>query len=250
MTFYPFVLQGGSGGGSVNSVSGGDTSIIATSPSGPAVSLVTGTLDVLAALHPAAADWSNNNHKITSLANGSGAQDGTAFGQTAAGGNTVTIPHGGTGQVTAAAGFNALNPNAASAAFKPANPAASASITLVMMGIGAIAAYTPASSGKVLIMVTCDHQTATAGVNNSVAGRFGTGVAPVNGAAVTGTRFGGSQDAVLGANTGTNRVFACIDILSLVAGTAYWFDLAASTTNAADSVTITNISVVIIELPS
>lgn len=41
----------------------------------------TGTLDVVAAQHPAAADWSNNSHKITSVANGSGAQDVAAFGQ-------------------------------------------------------------------------------------------------------------------------------------------------------------------------
>lgn len=41
----------------------------------------TGTLDVIAAQHPAAADWSNNSHKITSLLNGSAAQDAAAFGQ-------------------------------------------------------------------------------------------------------------------------------------------------------------------------
>lgn len=64
----------------VVSVTAADTSIVvggtATAPT-----VKTGTLDVIAADHPPAADWSNNSHKITSLANGSGAQDAAAFGQ-------------------------------------------------------------------------------------------------------------------------------------------------------------------------
>ena len=64
----------------VISVAATDTSVVvggtATAPT-----LATGTLDVIAADHPAAADWSNNSHKITSLANGSAASDAMAFGQ-------------------------------------------------------------------------------------------------------------------------------------------------------------------------
>ena len=36
---------------------------------------------MIATQHPPAGNWSNNSHKITSLANGSGAQDAAAFGQ-------------------------------------------------------------------------------------------------------------------------------------------------------------------------
>jgi len=39
------------------------------------------SLSTIAANEPPAADWSNNSHKITSLANGSAAQDAAAFGQ-------------------------------------------------------------------------------------------------------------------------------------------------------------------------
>jgi hypothetical protein len=64
----------------VGTVAATDTSIVvggtATAPT-----IATGTLDVIATQHPAAADWSNNSHKITSLANGSAAQDAAAFGQ-------------------------------------------------------------------------------------------------------------------------------------------------------------------------
>lgn len=64
----------------VQSVAATDTSIVVAGTA-TAPTIATGTLDVIAADHPPAADWSNNNHKITSLANGSGAQDAAAFGQ-------------------------------------------------------------------------------------------------------------------------------------------------------------------------
>lgn len=71
-------VTGGSSG--VTSVTAADTSIViggtATAPT-----VRTGTLDVIAADHAPAADWSNNSHKITSLANGTSAQDAAAFGQ-------------------------------------------------------------------------------------------------------------------------------------------------------------------------
>lgn len=83
-------ILSGSGGGTVTSVTAGDASIViggtATAPT-----VETGTLDQVANLHPPAADWSNNSHKITSLANGSAAQDAAAFGQTLAGGDGAPL---------------------------------------------------------------------------------------------------------------------------------------------------------------
>ena len=64
----------------VHSVAAGDTSIIvggtATDPT-----VKTSTLDVIATDNPPSAAWSNNNKKITSVANGTLAQDAAAFGQ-------------------------------------------------------------------------------------------------------------------------------------------------------------------------
>jgi hypothetical protein len=51
-----------------------------------------------------------DGNKVTSLANGTASTDGAAYGQTPAGGNTVTVAQGGTGQVTAGAAYNALSP--------------------------------------------------------------------------------------------------------------------------------------------
>ena len=76
----PDQSSGGGGGGTVKSVKATDTSIVvagtATDPT-----IATGTLDVIAADHPPAADWSNNAHKITGLANGTAATDAAAYGQ-------------------------------------------------------------------------------------------------------------------------------------------------------------------------
>ena len=71
---------GGGGGSGITSVAGGDASITAGGTS-TAITLETGPLDQVAALHPPAANWSNNGKKITSLANGTSAQDAAAFGQ-------------------------------------------------------------------------------------------------------------------------------------------------------------------------
>ena len=68
------------GGSGVTSVTAGDTSIV-VGGSGSAPTIATGTLDVIAADHPPAANWSNNSKKITSLANGTAASDAAAFGQ-------------------------------------------------------------------------------------------------------------------------------------------------------------------------
>ena len=138
--------------GGVTSVAAGDTSIVVGGTSA-APTLETGTLDVIAADHPPAGNWSNNSHKITSLANGSGAQDAAAYGQTPAGGNTATIGQGGTGQTTAAAAYNALSPmtttgdieyeSGTSTAARLAGPTSSTKQFLTSTGTGS-AAQAPA----------------------------------------------------------------------------------------------------------
>jgi hypothetical protein len=70
--------------GTVTGVTAADTSVvIGGTAAAPAVR--TNTLDVIAADHPPAADWSNNSHKITSLAAGVASTDGANVSQTAQG---------------------------------------------------------------------------------------------------------------------------------------------------------------------
>lgn len=81
----------GGGSGTVTSVTATDTSIVVSGTNTVAPTVATGTLDVIAAQHPPAGNWSNNSHKITSLANGSGAQDAAAYGQTVGGGSLAPM---------------------------------------------------------------------------------------------------------------------------------------------------------------
>lgn len=135
----------------------------------------------------------------------------------------------------------------------PTAPAATASTTLVMMGLGTNAtgtpwAFTPLSSGKVLVNVTGLVTTATAVATATFGGRFGTGTAPINGAAVSGTRFGGAGDSTTRPQSAGAAVpFALTAVLSLTAGTTYWFDLALDTNAGADAASVSDVSISIIE---
>ncbi len=120
----------GGGGGAVDTVGAVDASIVVVGGATANPTVETGTLDAIATLHPPAASVPMNSQKLTGLANGSASADSAAYGQTPAGGNTVTIAHGGTGQTTAAAALTALGAAAlAGAAFSgevtvqaPVNP--------------------------------------------------------------------------------------------------------------------------------
>lgn len=139
---------------------------------------------------------------------------------------------------------------AAPASPSPASPAATSSATLQMMGLAV--PFTPASTApRVLVIVTGVAATATAAASVTVGGRYGTGTAPANGAAVTGTRFGPSADAVLGpaAAAGAGVPFTVTDVLTLAPGTAYWLDLAVATGNASDAASVTAVKAVAVELP-
>jgi hypothetical protein len=76
-----FLTQTGTGSVSAapawGTIAAGDVPILNQNTTGTAAN-ITGTLDQVPA---PTANWSNNSHKITSLANGSAAQDAAAFGQ-------------------------------------------------------------------------------------------------------------------------------------------------------------------------
>lgn len=129
----------------------------------------------------------------------------------------------------------------------PGNPTGTTSTTLVMMGLDKT--YTPQSSGNVLVVITGNAGTATAAEAFTVGGRYGTGTAPANGQAVTGSRINQFADSVLTAPVaGAYTAFAFTGILNLTPGTEYWFDLALATGSSADKAAIHNISMAITEL--
>jgi len=117
-----------------------------------------------------------------------------------------------------------------------------------MMGIAA--AFTPTGTGKVLVVVTGFAGTATAVQTAYTAPAYGTGGAPANGAAATGTIFG--TGAIQGIKAQANTAFASaafVDVLTLVPGTAYWFDIQLGTGSVADQAQIQNVKFAFHELP-
>lgn len=167
----------------------------------------------------------------------------TGIGQLA--GLTLTGAAGSSSSALSALGAAAVQ--AASAVFKPSNPAAVNSTSYLMLGTGSTCTYTPAGSGKVLVTITCGFYTATSASTAFIKGAFGTGTAPVNGAADTGSLIGVSQQYRAASNS-VPIPLAITDRLSLTPATTYWFDLAAASdgTNAA---TVKAIIMTFVELP-
>ena len=139
---------------------------------------------------------------------------------------------------------------AASVNFKPANPANTVSTAQVMMGLGSTVTFKPLSTGLVQVAITGGMNSLTAQVDKLLDARFGTGAPPANGAALTGSVLGGvaSQRYAAGSDLTGVTPFAFTDLLQLVAGTAYWFDLALATLTAADAALVQNLSFTLVEL--
>ena len=107
--------------------------------------------------------------------------------------------------------------------YQPANPAATTSTTGVMAGCAMY--FTPNSTGVILFMAYLELIHSAAASYVYVGLRYGTGTAPVNGAAPTGTAFGKLS---VGGNVGANNFVLPTPKFGLksglVVGTQYWFD--------------------------
>lgn len=110
--------------------------------------------------------------------------------------------------------------------FAPADPTARNSATYVMMGLGSTMTYTPTVSGNLKITIFYDENGSGADTGGSIL-KYGTGAAPANNAAVTGTSVTNSE--YLGAFTNLAikyRVSQVLQVTGLTLTTAYWFDIA------------------------
>lgn len=105
----------------------------------------------------------------------------------------------------------------------PANPTGTTSGTQVMAGLAG--SFTPATSGKMQLMVQSTIANGTINDGCIVQMRFGTGAAPVNGAAATGTAIGKQQSAVSFAANAQNASTLIAYVTGLTPTTVYWFDL-------------------------
>lgn len=128
--------------GGVTSVSAADGSAVVTPATG-AVTVRTGSLDAVAAARPPAAAVGMNGQKITALANGSAASDAAAFGQTPAGGSTVTIAQGGTGATAQQAALDAIAGATSSGQYLRGNGTHVAMSAIPAADVPQLASYAP-----------------------------------------------------------------------------------------------------------
>ena len=157
--------------------------------------------------------------------------------------NIKLVPLG-TGKLLDGAGLAITSGSSAAGVKTSAAPTGTASTTAVMGGLSFT--LTPTQTGRVLFI--CSGQMANSTINDGVTVdlRYGTGGAPANGAAVSGTLVGIAQ-------TSTSLVAAsksgfCISgvITGLTVGTAYWFDFSQLAVTAGTA-TVTGVSASVVE---
>ena len=225
---------------------------------GSGVTINSGTLNV------SAAQWSAGT--VTSLGAGitipggvltvasaqwtAGSVSNVSAGLAVAGGTltaawqAATVSTLSTGFTLAAGALSVTAP--ASSQTTTAAPTGTTDTTGKMMGLAA--AITPATLGTVMAIVSGTLANATAiadGAKTQI--RWGTGTAPVNGAALTGTAVGGIAQYIA-ATTAETAPFSLNAVISgLTPGTAIWVDisLAAITGGTAAA---TNVSVSLVEI--
>jgi len=126
-----------------------------------------------------------------------------------------------------------------------AAPSGTTSATAVMMACGG--AITPANTGRVLITASGQMANTNAGSGATIDLRYGTGTAPANGDAVTGTLVGIAQTNT--SVSAAQKSGFCVSgiITGLTLGTAYWIDLSLLKVTAGTA-TITGVTISAVEV--
>lgn len=136
-----------------------------------------------------------------------------------------------------------LNASAPLASYQatPADPASTSSTSAVMCGLAG--SITPTRTGRVLVIMSGTAGNGAGGSDSaSMQIRYGTGSAPTNGAAATGTAVGNKptvQNSISGASIGWS---AQAIINGLTVGTAYWLDLTQNS-NIAGTTTVAQVGI-------
>lgn len=112
--------------------------------------------------------------------------------------------------------------------FNTSNPTGTTSATAVMMGLGSTVVFTPSTTGRVFFWcyVTLTNNTLLDGCTAGM--RSGTGTAPANGIAVSGTQRGATKSFTSAINNQGSMVTLVAGIVGATIGTQIWFDLAVN----------------------
>jgi hypothetical protein len=119
-------------------------------------------------------------------------------------------------------------------------PTGTTSTSGVMMGLGSTCHITPVYSSRIQVSFQIDISNSVASSANTVSLRFGTGTAPTNGAAVTGTQVGSALNGQIQSAAVILPATLTAIITGLTPGTAYWLDLGLVTTSGTS--TLQNVS--------
>jgi len=137
--------------------------------------------------------------------------------------NNTTYLRGDGSWAVLANGYAILSSAGALATHTAASPTGTTSTTAVMMGAGGT--ITPVLSTRVIVTISGQMANATAGDGATIDIRYGTGTAPVNGAAVIGTLVGIAQTATSVTAAQKSGFSISYPITGLIVGTTYWFDI-------------------------
>ena len=118
-----------------------------------------------------------------------------------------------------------------------------------MMGCGVGYIITPTGSGTVVAMFGGYIQNLIASKASACQMRYGTGAAPVNGAAGSAGTALGPQPLIYSNLAGAAAPFSVFGLAQLTVGVPYWFDLALWTNAAGDAV-VTSVAMTLFEIPA
>lgn len=128
----------------------------------------------------------------------------------------------------------------------PADPTGITGATAKMLGLAV--AFTPRVTGRVLVLVSGQATDDTNADTATYILRYGTGTAPANDAASTGTA-GGLSRTFSALTSATSAPFSENQLITgLTLNTAYWFDFSAKATGAGAVANLTTLTFTIMEI--
>lgn len=114
----------------------------------------------------------------------------------------------------------------------PGDPSTTTSSAFVMMGLGGSATITPVVSGRVKFEISGNICNTSLNDSASALLAYGTGTAPINGAAAAGTTVGSTLTFTQAGSGNYQQGFTLQWIVTgLTIGVAYWFDMQAKITS-------------------
>jgi len=127
----------------------------------------------------------------------------------------------------------------------PSDPTLTTNTTGLMMGLAGT--VTPTLTGRILIMLSGDLQNSVSGDGCKVQLRYGTGTAPTNAAALTGTTAGGLVNFLAAANNDRSPVALQAIVTGLTIATAYWIDVGLAAVTGGNAA-LKNVSLTVVEI--